>query len=238
MPVRPSARTPRGRAVLEQLRSLILTGRIAPGELLVEPALAERFSTSKTPVREALHLLAAERLVTVLPKKGYLVATMTAQDLTEVLDLRMLLEPHAAAEAASRATPQDHARLRGLLARQREAAGSAALAGMPEAADLHHEITRLAGSGRLVHALERCFDETARAHHVLGHLTAHMNSETELAEHEEVLGAIEAADPAAAQAAMRRHLRTIHDVTLSRAATGAGLWTSPDADESPSAPVA
>ena len=61
-----AARTPRGQRVLSELRGLILTGAIGPGEVLVEPQLAARFATSKTPVREALHVLAAEHLVTCL----------------------------------------------------------------------------------------------------------------------------------------------------------------------------
>ncbi|MDY6054873.1 GntR family transcriptional regulator [Micrococcus sp.] len=215
-------RTPRGRRVLTELRELILTGRIAPGEVLVEPQLAERFATSKTPVREALHVLAAERLVTVLPKKGYLVATMTPQDLAEVLDLRMLLEPHAAAEAARHASATDLARLHELLEAQRRTPDP--IERMQHAAGLHRALTQLGRNTRLAASLEHCFDETARAHHVLGELNAHMETEVELREHAQILDAVAAGNPEATHAAMQDHLRTIHTVTLQHWSQGHGLW--------------
>ena len=217
-----AARTPRGQRVLSELRGLILTGAIRPGEVLVEPQLAARFATSKTPVREALHVLAAEHLVTVLPKKGYLVATMTPQDLAEVLDLRMLLEPHATAEAARYADAAGVARLRTLLADQGVATDP--LERMRHAADLHRSLALLGRNGRLSTSLERCFDETARAHHVLGGLNAHMESDVELDEHARIVDAVESGDAEAAREAMRTHLRTIRRVTLRQWTDGPGLW--------------
>lgn len=217
-------RTPRGQEVLAELRSLILTGAIPPGSLLVEPQLAERFATSKTPVREALHVLAAESLVAVLPKKGYLVAPMSARDLGEVLDLRMLLEPHAAFEAARHASPADVTRLTEALHEQHEFAGTDPLGAMRAAARFHRDLAGLSRNVRLGRALEHCFDETARAHHVLPGLSAHMGEEQELAEHDAVLEAVAAGDAPAARAAMQAHLHTIRAVTLAQWTDTSDLW--------------
>lgn len=203
---------------------MILTGEIAPGEVLIEPQLASRFETSKTPVREALQVLAAESLVTVLPKKGYLVATMTAQDLSEVLDLRMLLEPHAASEGALHAGSEGLAALRGHLDEQRRLSGVSALEAMESAAAFHRTLAGLSRNSRLSSALDRCFDETSRAHHVLSGLSLHVGSETEISEHERIFAAVSRGDAASAHEAMRTHLITIKKVTMSQWQARGGIW--------------
>lgn len=72
--------------------------------------------------------------------------------------------------------------------------------------------------------LERCFDETARAHHVLPGLNAHMGDEVELREHAAILDAVADQDPEAAAAAMAAHLRTIRHVTLRHGSRPDSLW--------------
>ncbi|QCU79271.1 GntR family transcriptional regulator [Citricoccus sp. SGAir0253] len=206
---------------------MVLTGRLAPGEVLAEARLAERFGVSKTPVREALHILAAEGLVTVLPKKGYLVRTMSPQDLGEVLDLRMLLEPHAAAEAARHATSPTVSSLRGAVDRQRELTGGDPLAAMGAARDVHLALAAASRSTRLVAALERVLDDMARAHHVLPGLQVQMAHPGELAEHEAIVEAVAAGDGAAAERAMRAHLHSVRTTVLDHLGRSAALWSGP-----------
>lgn len=221
---RSSARQPVGARLVGELRRMILTGEFEPGEVLVEPRLAERFGTSKTPAREALHILAAEGLLTVLPKKGYLVQTMTQQDLQEVLDLRMLLEPHAAAEAARLRNEQAVARLRTILESQREVSQNDPLAAMRTAREFHRVIAQTAQNSRLEAQLLRSLDETARAHYVIPDLQAHMSTAEELVEHERIVEAIAQGDVTAAERAMRVHLRTIRAVTIGKLDRRSGLW--------------
>ena len=95
---------------------------------------------------------------------------------------------------------------------------------MRHAADLHRSLALLGRNGRLSTSLERCFDETARAHHVLGGLNAHMESDVELDEHARIVDAVESGDAEAAREAMRTHLRTIRRVTLRQWTDGPGLW--------------
>jgi DNA-binding GntR family transcriptional regulator len=210
--------------LVRQLREMVLTGGLAPGSVIVEPQLAEQFGVSKTPVREALRLLATEGLVAVVPKKGYLVRMLGPQDVSEVLDLRMLLEPHAAGAAARFADASLASELRAVLDRQSEVAGADPLAGMQEARLFHQGIAHAARNRRLAETLQRCFDESARAHHVLPGLRQHMTARQELEEHEAVFAAIAAGDPVQAAEAMRAHLRTIHDTAMRQVAHGSGLW--------------
>src|SRR5690606_10767984 len=84
----------------EQLKNLILDGELRPGEPMREQQLAERTGTSRTPVREALHELAREGLVRLVPGRGAFVAEISIPDLLELFQLRDVLEPYAARLAA------------------------------------------------------------------------------------------------------------------------------------------
>lgn len=79
-----------------KLRDAILDGDLAPGERLLTAQLAERFSVSPTPLREALHRFAGEGLVEFLAQKGARVAPLTPEECTELAELRSLLDPLAA----------------------------------------------------------------------------------------------------------------------------------------------
>jgi DNA-binding GntR family transcriptional regulator len=88
--------------VRDQLQREILTGALVPGERLRAEALAQRFGTSRTPVREALLSLAAEGLVELEPHRGAVVRPFDAAGLVELYELRAVIEPYAAFRAAER----------------------------------------------------------------------------------------------------------------------------------------
>jgi DNA-binding GntR family transcriptional regulator len=79
----------------EHLRAAILSGELAPGQRLVAATLAERWSVSATPLREAFQHLAAQGLVELTPQRGARVADVSPEDAEEVYELRLLLEPAA-----------------------------------------------------------------------------------------------------------------------------------------------
>ena len=78
--------------VFETLRQKILKGELKPGERLIEVALAQRLGVSRTPVREAIHKLEQEGLVVMAPRKGAQVATISAQSVRDVLEVRKAME--------------------------------------------------------------------------------------------------------------------------------------------------
>ena len=82
--------------VFNTLRQAIITGEFAPGERLMEIALANRLGVSRTPVREAIRKLELEGLVVMIPRKGAEVARITEKDLRDVLEVRCSLEELAA----------------------------------------------------------------------------------------------------------------------------------------------
>ena len=88
--------------VFETLRQKILKGELKPGERLIEVALAQRLGVSRTPVREAIHKLEQEGLVVMAPRKGAQVATISAQSVRDVLEVRKAMECLAVCLAISR----------------------------------------------------------------------------------------------------------------------------------------
>lgn len=81
--------------VTSQLRKMILTYEIKPGERLVQDDLANHLGTSRTPIREAIRQLEIEGLVTNSPYKGATVSVTTAEELEGIYQIRIALEAHA-----------------------------------------------------------------------------------------------------------------------------------------------
>ncbi len=78
--------------VFNTLRDAILTGKLVPGERLMENQLAEKLGVSRTPVREALRMLELENLVELVPRKGAQVLDMSEKDIINILEVRGVLE--------------------------------------------------------------------------------------------------------------------------------------------------
>jgi DNA-binding GntR family transcriptional regulator len=100
--------------ITQTLRQEILAGQIAPGALLGQVDLAQRFGASRIPIRDALQRLAAERLVQIVPNRGARVIRLSAPELAEVYALRVLLEVDCLCQSIQNATPEamaevDHA---------------------------------------------------------------------------------------------------------------------------------
>lgn len=88
--------------VFNTLRTAIITGEFAPGERLMEIALADRLGVSRTPVREAIRKLELEGLVVMIPRRGAEVARITEAGLKEVLEVRCAMEELAVELACKR----------------------------------------------------------------------------------------------------------------------------------------
>jgi DNA-binding GntR family transcriptional regulator len=88
--------------IAEQLRAAILSGEIAPGEQVVETALAARFCVSRGPLREAISQLAEEGLLVAEPFKGARVVALSVEDMREIQSMRETLERFAFEQAWDR----------------------------------------------------------------------------------------------------------------------------------------
>jgi DNA-binding GntR family transcriptional regulator len=125
--------------VVELLREAILSGKLSPGERIVELRLSKQLGTSQAPVREALALLERQGLVVKVANRGTFVSRLHACELRELFTLRAVLDAFAARLAADRARPADIDRLRLLIAQMHAAEKGADHAALTEAHLLLHE---------------------------------------------------------------------------------------------------
>lgn len=191
----------------DDLRDAILNGSLAPGERLRAEALAARFGTSRTPIREALMLLERDGLVKILPRRGAVVSAFDVGDLLDLYEIRALIEPHAAALAAERIDEPSLDRLRDL-SRQADRRGI----GSPAAVEdqirfnetFHRIVAESAGSPRLIGAL-RGVAEIPRAFRAAFWRSAEQSDQS-LYCHRELVRALERRQPGLAEAVMRLHI--------------------------------
>lgn len=191
-----------------QLRELIISGQIAPGQRIYEQDLAERMGISRTPVREALRHLHREGLVCVAPNRETVVTTYTAHDVREIYQVRAALEGMAARLAAGLRDEQAVARLFELYAMMKEvvAAGGTREAYTDVDLQFHDVILRSAGNHRLSEAVLRLRSQTRR--YLLFSLRhwdpAGMSMN--LSEHLAIAEMIRAREPDLAEERMRTHI--------------------------------
>ncbi|WP_088624705.1 GntR family transcriptional regulator [Oceanicola sp. 22II-s10i] len=214
---KPDAETPgtvegRGSDVIARIhraiRQRILSGDLPPGTHLAAAEIAGEFRVSRTPAREALLLLASQGFVDVIPNRGAYVRNWSREDIEEVFDLRALLEPHAAARAASRASAQDVAELEALASEMETASRSRSASDRDRLAVLndrfHRRIASIAGGPRL----ERFINDTYEL--VLQAWTFGTFSDEDMARsmmhHRDLISAFRTGDAALAHAVMESHI--------------------------------
>lgn len=84
----------------EQLRELIISAQLGPGQLIDEELMIERVGIGRTPLREAMRRLRSEGLLDIYPHRGAFVPEVTVRDLRQISEARRVLEGYAAAKAA------------------------------------------------------------------------------------------------------------------------------------------
>jgi DNA-binding GntR family transcriptional regulator len=191
--------------VAERLREQIFAHELAPGSWLDEQNLAAAFGISRTPMREAIKVLASEGLVTTKMNKGAYVTEVDRRDLEQIFTVLSLLEGQAAKETAMKATEDQLTQLDNLHHRLEKAAADRDTGQFFEINVKFHElIQEIAGNKwmngviedlRKVLKLQRR-DSLTRSGRLL----------SSLVEHREILQAILKRDPQAAELAMRNHL--------------------------------
>jgi DNA-binding GntR family transcriptional regulator len=128
-------------AIVQRLRALIVSGDVQPGDRLIEERFTEMFGVSRPPLREALRILERDGLVKSLPRRGFIVMPITAEDVREIYSLRYALERLAVELGVP---VKDPSRLEPM----REA-----LKAMQEAVDAEDDDAVLAANSRFHHAL-------------------------------------------------------------------------------------
>jgi len=100
--------------VAQRLRQMLVEGRIAPGAKLNERELSQRLNVSRTPLREAIKMLAAEGLVELLPNRGAVAVSLTEEDILHTFEVMAGLEAQSGELAAQRITEQEFAEIQAM----------------------------------------------------------------------------------------------------------------------------
>jgi DNA-binding GntR family transcriptional regulator len=194
----------RGVKAHQILREAIATGRLKPGARVLESELATLLDMSRTPVREAIATLEAEGLVSVDGARGRIVTKLDYQSMMELYAVREVLEATAAGLAARNASDMEIVALRDMVELEEQMLDDAG-----RLADhnrrFHEAIYYCSHNRYLLKMLE--YIQTGML--LLGQVTrvGDERRETALLEHRAIVEAIEARDPAAAEAAVRDHVR-------------------------------
>ncbi|GJD51408.1 HTH-type transcriptional repressor RspR [Methylobacterium crusticola] len=215
-PAAPRTRRPgpsRTERAAAALRRLILLDALAPGEALNEPDLVQRLGVSRTPVREALKLLAGEGLVTLRRNRAALVSRLDPAGLVPLFELEAALESFAAGLAASRMTPAEIGRLARLQAAMEAAAGDRdAYTRLNRLA--HRLIVAGARSEAVAEAHGRVFGRLARARNFA--LASGGRVEESLREHRAILEALRAREAERARSLMAHHVARTQALLVAR----------------------
>src|SRR5262245_64896162 len=100
--------------VAQQLRQMLVEGRVSPGAKLNERELCEHLRVSRTPLREAIKMLAAEGLVELLPNRGAVAVSLDEEDILHTFEVMAGLEAQAGELAAQRITDQELAEIQAM----------------------------------------------------------------------------------------------------------------------------
>lgn len=201
-------------AVYLTLRRAILTNVFEPGDRLMEMKLAAQLGVSRTPVREAIHLLEKESLVRQIPHKGVMVAGITKKQLRDVLEIRGMLEELAVQLACRRGTDVGFTRLQ------------AAAADFAKAVKQDKDVTVLAEKDVAFHDVIYQMTDNERLIELVGSIWQQIyryrierlkgaNRESLVQEHQRLVHALIARDEEAAVRMARLHISN-QEVTISK----------------------
>jgi len=189
----------------DRLRHAIVTAQLQPNERLVESDLMQLLGTSRFAVRTALVRLAQEGLVEHERNRGAKVRLVGEDEAAEILESRLALEGLAARSAATRATPEHVAELRGIVAEMRSLLDAGDLLGASDLnARLHARLLDISGNGTVARLVGMLNSQLVRFQYRTIMLPG--RTERSFEEHSAIVDAVAAGDPDAAEAAMRRHL--------------------------------
>jgi GntR family transcriptional regulator, transcriptional repressor for pyruvate dehydrogenase complex len=224
----PLARTTFAADAIRTIKEMILDGRLQPGQRLPsERALSEALGVSRPTVREAIRSLQAMNILESRHGAGTFVASLSVEELLRPLqfvlalaeggldhlfEVRLLLEPGAAALAAERATEEQIAALRDCAERAEAEAIEDADAMLRLDTELHERIVEASANPLLQHlwAATSALGAESRAYTVR---LPGVRPQT-ITEHHAIVDAIAAGDPAAAEAAMAAHIARIRDAAI------------------------
>jgi DNA-binding GntR family transcriptional regulator len=196
--------------IYSDLRRAIIMGHCLPGDRIDARQVAQRYGTSITPVREALHLLSQEGLITIKSHSAYLVTQLTLKQLRDLFELREILEVAAAERAATRITDAQLDELAAVYAGYTGDDDEAYERYTAENRRFHTLVGQATGNQELADMLAHLHDRLARF------MVLRRAGETMQYTHADIIAALRLHDPAAARQAMQSELLDTRQVVLDR----------------------
>jgi DNA-binding GntR family transcriptional regulator len=194
-----------GEAVYETLKTAIVKGDLRPGQRLVEQQLSNRLQTSRIPIREAIKTLEQEDLVEKMAKKGWVVRSITKEEIEETFGIRAVLESYAAYLATERVTDALIARLESAIGAYREALTHRDTEALMSANTQFHEmIYKASGSQKLYSLINNFRDFISRYRRAL--LTNLDFAKISLEDHVQMVSAMRKKDKEKVESLVRAHI--------------------------------
>ena len=191
--------------VFNTLRRAILTGRFKPGERLLEVHLADHLGVSRTPIREAMRKLELEGLVTMIPRRGAIVAEMTVKNMRDVLEVRRILDVLSVELACERINDTDLEKLAEKHNAFNEAIKTGNTATMAAADVAFHDIiVEATGNSRLKQLINNLAEQMYRYRFI--YLQDDIIHDMLMKEHEAIYNAIKERNSHAAATAAKIHI--------------------------------
>jgi DNA-binding GntR family transcriptional regulator len=202
-------------AIAEELKRLIYSGEIQPGERLNEAALALRMGTSRGPIREAIRTLAGLGLVTAVPNRGVFVRQISVREMLEIYELRALIFGFAAERACEHVDETHRSQMEQLLA-QMDTACEAGDGTRYYELNLHFHtlILELSGNQRA----HQAYDDHVKELHLFrrSYFNAPGNMRRSNTEHRAIFEAITKGDAKRARTLAERHVLSGRDRLMAR----------------------
>ncbi len=208
----PKNYVPLSEQAYRQIREKIIRLELPPGSVVRENDLMEELGLGRTPIREALHRLAREKLVEIIPRRGIFVTPTSVADLQRLLEVRLVLEGLAARLAAERATDDQLGRM------------EAVLTNLPKDVEppynyeplvhidrtFHHLVYEAADNPFLYDVLTTLYALSQRIWHQF--LPRMGNVVPALGKHWAIYEAIKDRDPERAERLLQEHIREFHEM--------------------------
>lgn len=197
----------KGDVAYAEVRRLILSGELAAGSRIPQYELADRFSMSITPLREAIRRLSSEGLVTVESHRDVRVAPMSAREAQQLFEVRLSLDPTAAELAATRRTEHDILLMREALKRLVPVTRRWGEEGLLAHRDFHRALYVASHNDVLIRLLDDIWDKSDRYRRMGLELPPGDEPRTrDLNEHHQMFELVVAGDGRAAADLMRCHI--------------------------------
>jgi DNA-binding GntR family transcriptional regulator len=187
------------------LLEMILDLRLPPGAMVNEQQIATEIGFGRMPVREAIARLAGNRFITVMPRRGNFVTALSLEDVLDMFEAREAIECGVAHIAARRASDEDLDTLRHLIATAEKAReGDVAETYLRDDQEIHAFLVHMINNSLLQEAADRLLQHNLRFWR--SYWSTRPAQHSSMLSHADLLAALEARDPFAAEQAMREHI--------------------------------